>query len=210
MGTRYKIKICGIKDLATLELCVDLQVDFVGLNFSPRSPRAITADTAETLLKLRKKSGFPKLVFLFFENELTEIDTLTNRFQPDLIQLIRGDAFVTSQIWNEFTETKKLLPAIRIQTKVINEEDLEPKSNLVILDSFQKNLGGGTGHTFPWEYVTSVKRPFLLAGGITPENVKSALETVHPYGIDVASGVETDGIKDPNKIKSLVQNVRTL
>ncbi|MCW7489220.1 phosphoribosylanthranilate isomerase [Leptospira meyeri] len=210
MGTRYKIKICGIKDLATLELCVDLQVDFVGLNFSPRSPRAINADTAETLLKLRKKSGFPKLVFLFFENELTEIETLTNRFQPDLIQLIRGDAYVTSQIWNEFTESKKLLPAIRIQTKVTNEEDLEPKSNLVILDSYQKNLGGGTGHTFPWEYVTSVKRSFLLAGGITPENVKSALETVHPYGIDVASGVETDGIKDPNKIKTLVQNVRTL
>ncbi|PKA25040.1 N-(5'-phosphoribosyl)anthranilate isomerase [Leptospira sp. mixed culture ATI2-C-A1] len=210
MGTRYKIKICGIKDLATLELCVDLQVDFVGLNFSPRSPRAITADTAETLLKLRKKSGFPKLVFLFFENEHTEIETLTNRFQPDLIQLIRGDAYVTSQIWNELTETKKLLPAIRIQTKVTNDEDLEPKSNLVILDSYQKNLGGGTGHTFPWEYVTSVKRPFLLAGGITPDNVKSALETVHPYGIDVASGVETDGIKDPNKIKTLVQNVRTL
>ncbi|EKJ86504.1 phosphoribosylanthranilate isomerase [Leptospira meyeri] len=210
MGTRYKIKICGIKDLTTLELCVDLQVDFVGLNFSPRSPRAINADTAEYLLKLRKKSGFPKLVFLFFENKLTEIETLTNRFQPDLIQLIRGDAYVTSQIWNEFTETKKLLPAIRIQTKVTNEEDLEPKSNLVILDSFQKNLGGGTGHTFPWEYVTSVKRPFLLAGGITPDNVKSALETVHPYGIDVASGVETDGIKDPNKIKTLVQNVRTL
>ncbi|TGL12661.1 phosphoribosylanthranilate isomerase [Leptospira meyeri] len=210
MGTRYKIKICGIKDLATLELCVDLQVDFVGLNFSPRSPRAINADTAETLLKLRKKSGFPKLVFLFFENELTEIETLTNRFQPDLIQLIRGDAYVTSKIWNEFTETKKLLPAIRIQTKITNEKDLEPKSNLVILDSYQKNLGGGTGHTFPWEYVTSVKRPFLLAGGITPDNVKSALETVHPYGIDVASGVETDGIKDPNKIKTLVQNVRTL
>ncbi|PJZ82359.1 phosphoribosylanthranilate isomerase [Leptospira meyeri] len=210
MGTRYKIKICGIKDLATLELCVDLQVDFVGLNFSPRSPRAITADTAETLLKLRKKSGFPKLVFLFFENEHTEIETLTNRFQPDLIQLIRGDAYVTSKIWNEFTETKKLLPAIRIQTKITNEKDLEPKSNLVILDSYQKNLGGGTGHTFPWEYVTSVKRPFLLAGGITPDNVKSALETVHPYGIDVASGVETDGIKDPNKIKTLVQNVRTL
>ncbi|MCG6143193.1 phosphoribosylanthranilate isomerase [Leptospira bandrabouensis] len=210
MGTRYKIKICGIKDLATLELCVDLQVDFVGLNFSPRSPRAITPQTAEELLRIRQKSGFPKLVFLFFENNLTEIKTLTERFQPDLIQLIRGDQLISPQIWDEFTETKKLLPAIRIQTKVTSDEDLEPKSSLVILDSYQKNLGGGTGHTFPWEYITSVKRPFLLAGGITPDNVKTALETVHPYGIDVASGVETDGKKDPNKIKTLVQNVRTL
>lgn len=210
MGTRYKIKICGIKDLATLELCVDLQVDYVGLNFSPRSPRAITSDTAEDLLCIRQKSGFPKLVFLFFENTPTEIKTLTEHFQPDLIQLIRGDQFLNPQIWNEFTDTQKLLPAIRIQSKVTNDEDLEPKSNLVILDSYQKDFGGGTGHTFPWEYVTSVKRPFLLAGGINPDNVITALETVRPYGIDVASGVETDGKKDSKKIKTLVQNVRTL
>lgn len=210
MGTGYKIKICGIKDLATLELCVDLQVDFVGLNFSPRSPRGITQETAETLLPLRKKTGFPKLVFLFFENSVSEIQTLSTRFQPDLVQLIRGDKFLTKELWDNLTEKKSLLPAIRIQEKVMSDEDLEPKSDLVILDSYHKDLGGGSGHSFPWEYVTSVKRPFLLAGGITPENVKTAIETVHPYGIDVASGVETNGKKDPNKIKTLVQNVRTL
>lgn len=210
MGTGYKIKICGIKDLATLELCVDLQVDFVGLNFSPRSPRSIDAETAETLLTLRSKPGFPKLVFLFFENSVTEIQNLRMRFKPDLVQLIRGDKFLTEELWEELTEKKSLLPAIRIQEKVISDADLEPKSDLVILDSYNKDLGGGTGHSFPWEYVTSVKRPFLLAGGITPENVKTALETVHPYGIDVASGVETGGKKDPKKIQELVQNVRTL
>ncbi|TGL87724.1 phosphoribosylanthranilate isomerase [Leptospira congkakensis] len=210
MGTGYKIKICGIKDLATLELCVDLQVDFVGLNFSPRSPRQIHEGTAESLLKIRNKPGFPKLVFLFFENSPTEIQSLKDKFQPDLIQLIRGDKFLTTELWENLTEKKSLLPAIRIQEKVTSDEDLEPKSDLVILDSYKKDFGGGTGHSFPWEYVTSVKRPFLLAGGITPTNVKSALETVHPYGIDVASGVETDEKKDPNKIKELVHNVRTL
>ncbi|MBM9548830.1 phosphoribosylanthranilate isomerase [Leptospira sp. 201903074] len=210
MGTGYKIKICGIKDLATLELCVDLQVDFVGLNFSPRSPRGITQETAESLLQLRKRPGFPKLVFLFFENSISEIQNLNTDFQPDLVQLIRGDKFLTKELWDNLTEKKSLLPAIRIQEKVTSDEDLEPKSDLVILDSYHKDLGGGSGYSFPWEYVTSVKRPFLLAGGITPENVKTALETVHPYGIDVASGVETNGKKDPNKIKTLVQNVRTL
>ncbi|TGK87538.1 phosphoribosylanthranilate isomerase [Leptospira noumeaensis] len=210
MGTGYKIKICGIKDLATLELCVDLQVDFVGLNFSPRSPRQIHEGTAESLLKIRNNSGFPKLVFLFFENSPSEIQSLKNSLKPDLIQLIRGDKFLTQELWEDLTETKSLLPAIRIQEIVTSDEDLEPKSDLVILDSYNKNFGGGTGHTFPWEYVTSVKRPFLLAGGITPTNVKTALETVRPYGIDVASGVETDGKKDPNKIKELVHNVRKL
>lgn len=210
MGTGYKIKICGIKDLATLELCVDLQVDFVGLNFSPRSPRCITQETAESLLQLRKRPGFPKLVFLFFENSISEIQNLNRDFQPDLVQLIRGDKFLTKELWDNLTEKKSLLPAIRIQEKVMSDEDLEPKSDLVILDSYHKDLGGGSGHSFPWKYVTSVKRSFLLAGGITPDNVKTALETVHPYGIDVASGVETNGKKDPNKIKTLVQNVRTL
>ncbi|PJZ44633.1 phosphoribosylanthranilate isomerase [Leptospira brenneri] len=210
MGTGYKIKICGIKDLATLELCVDLQVDLVGLNFSPRSPRQIDEETAKSLLKLRSKPGFPKLVFLFFENSVSEIQNLTERYNPDLIQLIRGDKFLTQELWTNFTEKKTLLPAIRIQEKVISDDDLEPKSDLVILDSYNKDFGGGTGHSFPWEYVTSVKRPFLLAGGITPQNVKTALETVHPYGIDVASGVETDGKKDPKKIRELVQNVRTI
>ncbi|MCW7480967.1 phosphoribosylanthranilate isomerase [Leptospira kanakyensis] len=210
MGTGYKIKICGIKDLATLELCVDLQVDFVGLNFSPRSVRQIDGETAEALLKIRNKPGFPKLVFLFFENSVSEIQNLTERFHPDLVQLIRGDKFLTEKLWDYLTEKKTLLPAIRIQEKVTSDKDLEPKSELVILDSYNKDLGGGTGHSFPWEYVTSVKRPFLLAGGITPTNVKTALETVRPYGIDVASGVETDGKKDPNKIKELVHNVRTI
>ena len=210
MGTKYQIKICGIKDLTTLELCRKLGVDFVGLNFSPRSPRKIDPIMAEELLSIRHLPGFPKLVFLFFENSTEEIQKITEQFQPDLVQLIRGDQWVTKDLWDSLTKKKQLLPAIRIQSPIDSDETLEPNSELVILDSFQKGLGGGSGHTFPWEYVTNVKRPYLLAGGITPDNVKLALDTLHPFGIDVASGVETDGKKDPNKIIQLVQNVRNL
>lgn len=210
MGTKYQIKICGIKDLTTLGLCQKLGVDFVGLNFSPRSPRKIDPIMAEELLSIRHLPGFPKLVFLFFENSTEEIQKITEQFQPDLVQLIRGDQWVTKDLWDSLTKKKQLLPAIRIQSPIDSDETLEPNSELVILDSFQKGLGGGSGDTFPWEYVTNVKRPYLLAGGITPDNVKLALDTLHPFGIDVASGVETDGKKDPNKIIQLVQNVRNL
>lgn len=210
MGTSFQIKICGIKDIATLDLCRELGVDFVGLNFSPRSPRNITLTQARELLSLRHLPGFPKLVFLFFENTNVEIQEITNQFSPDLVQLIRGDRMLTKEIWDKFTSEKRLLPAIRIQSPILSDEDLEPQSELVILDSFQKGLGGGSGHTFPWEYVTNVKRPYLLAGGITPMNVQLALNTLKPAGIDVASGVETDGKKDPHKIIELVQNVRNL
>ncbi|TGL56100.1 phosphoribosylanthranilate isomerase [Leptospira kemamanensis] len=210
MGTDTKIKICGIRDLPTFELCYELGVDYVGLNFSPRSPRKIDRKSAEKILSLRNNPGFPIIVFLFFENSLEEIQTLTKEFHPDLVQLIRGDGFLTEEIWETLTSEERLLPAIRIQSQVTSDEELEPKSKLVILDSFQKGLGGGSGHVFPWEYVTNVQRPFLLAGGITPSNVQLALKTLHPYGIDVASGVETDGKKDPNKIKELVNNVRNI
>ncbi|TGM01326.1 phosphoribosylanthranilate isomerase [Leptospira jelokensis] len=210
MGTKYQIKICGIKDLATLELCHELGVDYVGLNFSPRSPRKIDQTEAEELLSIRQKPNFPKVVFLFFENTTEEILQITNKFSPDLIQLIRGDQFVKEILWDSLTTEKKLLPAIRIQSPVVSDETLEPRSPLVILDSFQKGLGGGSGHSFPWEYITNVKRPYLLAGGITPENVQFALNSLNPTGIDVASGVETNGKKDPNKIKELVHNVRNL
>ncbi|EOQ89540.1 N-(5'phosphoribosyl)anthranilate isomerase [Leptospira yanagawae serovar Saopaulo str. Sao Paulo = ATCC 700523] len=210
MGTKYQIKICGIKDLPTLELCHELGVDFVGLNFSPRSPRKIDQTIAKELLSFRQKPKFPKVVFLFFENTTEEILQITKEFSPDLIQLIRGDQFVPMELWDSLTNHKQLLPAIRIQSPVVSDEGLEPMSPLVILDSFQKGLGGGSGHTFPWEYITNVKRPYLLAGGITPENVQFALKSLNPTGIDVASGVETDGKKDPNKIKELVHNVRNL
>ncbi|MCW7461791.1 phosphoribosylanthranilate isomerase [Leptospira limi] len=210
MGTDTKIKICGIKELATLELCHELGVDYVGLNFSPRSPRGINRSVAEEILSIRHLPGFPTLVFLFFENSTEEILSITKEFKPDLIQLIRGDHFLTKEIWESFTNQKQLLPAIRIQSPIGSDEELEPQSSLVILDSFQKGLGGGSGHVFPWEYVTNVKRPYLLAGGITPKNVQLALNTLKPYGIDVASGVETDGKKDPTKIKELVQNVRNI
>ncbi|TGK46747.1 phosphoribosylanthranilate isomerase [Leptospira bouyouniensis] len=210
MGTKFQIKICGIKDLPTLELCHELGVDFVGLNFSPRSPRKIDEKLAAELLSIRHKPGFPKVVFLFFENATNEILQITKQFSPDLIQLIRGDQFVSTELWDSLTIQKQLLPAIRIQSPIVSDEELEPRSPLVILDSFQKGLGGGSGHTFPWEYVTNVKRPYLLAGGITPENVQLALKSLKPTGIDVASGVETEGKKDPNKIKELVHNVRNL
>lgn len=98
MGTKYQIKICGIKDLTTLELCQKLGVDFVGLNFSPRSPRKIDPIMAEELLSIRHLPGFPKLVFLFFENSTEEIQKITEQFQPDLVQLIRGDQWVTKDL----------------------------------------------------------------------------------------------------------------
>lgn len=206
MGT--KIKICGVRDLDTVKLCHELRIDFLGFNFSPNSPRNINESEIEALLSLREKEHFPKIVFLFFQNEEEQIAKLVNSFHPDYVQLIAGDPIDITRVWENYRKNKTLLPAFRLQGRVGDESLLCPDLPLVILDSYKKELGGGSGHTFPWEYVKEVKRPFLLAGGITPDNVADAIRYLNPFGIDVASGVESNGKKDKNKIEALVKNVR--
>ncbi len=203
-----KIKICGIRDLETVDLCHALRIDFLGFNFSPNSPRNISESEIEALLVLREKEHFPKIVFLFFQNEEKQITKLVNQYNPDYVQLIAGDPIDITGVWEKYRSSKTLLPAFRLQGRVGDESLLCPDLPFVILDSYKKDLGGGTGHTFPWEYVKEVKRPYLLAGGITPDNVVDAIRYLKPFGIDVASGVETNGKKDQTKIEALVKNVR--
>lgn len=207
MGKDYLIKICGIQDTETISICKDLSVDFVGFNFSPISPRRIDLKTAETLCtKVKSFNTSPRIVFLFYKNPENEISEILNRLPSDYIQFVDGD--LSSAFFSSIKTEVPLLPAFRIEAPVF--ELPYPDCPLVILDSFHKESGGGTGKTFPWEYVKEVKRPYLLAGGINPSNVQLALQTLEPRGVDVASGVETNGKKDPNKIAELVKNVRSL
>ena len=88
--------------------------------------------------------------------------------------------------------------------KVKDVSEIEASSaDLVLVDS-----GTGSGETFDWSRLREIHRPYLLAGGLGPDNVRSAVESLHPYGVDVSSGVETDKVKDAEKMKSFVSIVR--
>ena len=91
--------------------------------------------------------------------------------------------------------------------KIKSEDDLPAiescTADLVLLDS-----GAGTGKTFDWSLVQSVRRPYFLAGGLDPENVADAIAALHPYGVDVSSGIETDGVKDESKMAAFVAAAR--
>ena len=97
-------------------------------------------------------------------------------------------------------------PVIRA-FRVKNAEDIEAAENspadMVLLDS-----GAGTGTTFDWSTVENVKRPFFLAGGLEPENAQAAVRQLHPYGLDVSSGIETDGVKDKSKMEAFAEAAR--
>ena len=81
-----------------------------------------------------------------------------------------------------------------------------------LLDTYQPGMYGGTGQTFAWERIpTHLQKPIILAGGLTPQNVATAIREVHPYGVDVVSGVEaSQGIKDPDKMRAFIRQVRAL
>ena len=102
----------------------------------------------------------------------------------------------------------KLIPQIGIENEV-TDSDLNYTDDLLILDSYNKSSGGGSGSVFPWQNIKKVKRKYLLAGGLNPENVSSAIETLNPYGVDVASGVEdSPGVKNHEKIRRFIENAR--
>jgi len=80
----------------------------------------------------------------------------------------------------------------------------------LLLDTYVKGEWGGSGKSFDWNVIPKLQKPYFLAGGLNPQNVLDAVETLHPYCVDVSSGVETDGIKDSNKMAEFVKRVRSV
>ena len=123
----------------------------------------------------------------------------------DVIQLHGHESNETIRMLRQYTD-KTIIRAIRIgkPEDILRARDCE--ADLVLLD----NGAGGTGEAFDWDHIQpgSAGRPFFLAGGLDPENVRRAVRLIRPFGVDVSSGVETDGRKDPEKIRRFVRAVR--
>lgn len=199
------IKICGIKSLEIALHCEEYGADFIGLNFSPQSKRCISLSNALHIKnELQRRDSKLKIVALFYQNSREDIQNVLENLKPDYIQYVERDTTVEKEFLESFQIP--LIPQIQVKD-FIQDKDL-PKNEFVILDSYHKSQGGGTGQTFPWEYVKDVRRKFFLAGGLKSDNVKQAVELLQPFGLDVASGVEINGEKDRNLIRKFIQNAR--
>ena len=224
----YKIKICGITNLNDMELVSSSGADYAGvlLNVSV-SPRSIDEEKAESLCSRAK---IP-VVLLLWQPAFKEIETAYKRLKPYAFQLL-------SQEKPELVEEiKSKIPDVMVwkslhlpssgQSIDINIRDMRTRIetyidkgvDAILVDTVYKSGSGvqygGTGRTSNWNTVTELFKnlnvPVFLAGGITPSNVKDAINQVNPYGIDVASGVEKEkGIKDPEKVRKLIKTVRRL
>lgn len=200
------IKICGIKTLPSARVAIEAGADYLGFNFYPKSVRFIEkAACAEITAVLKKEHPQIKLVGVFVNSSVEDVKDVLETCLLDLVQL-HGDE--TAEMLNKLDS--KAFKAFRgIPEAVDGFARSEPPAFLV--DASVKGVYGGSGVTADWNGAAewAKKYPLLLAGGLAPENVAEAVRRVKPWGVDVASGVESaPGKKDPSKMKAFVWAVR--
>jgi phosphoribosylanthranilate isomerase len=200
------IKICGIKTLKDALAAIDSGTDYLGFNFYSKSVRFIEkSPCAEITSVLKREHPQIKLVGVFVNSSVDEIKDILQTCHLDLAQL-HGD---------ETPETfAQLTPHAFRAFRGIPESNAGYERNEVpamLIDAAVKGVYGGSGVTADWAAAAELakKYPLLLAGGLTPENVADAIRQVQPWGVDVASGVESaPGEKDAGKMSAFVNVVR--
>ena len=200
-----KIKICGIKTLNNALAAIEAGADYLGFNFYPKSVRFIEKDTCAEITSVLKKEHLQiKLVGVFVNSSVEEVQDILNTSSLGLAQL-HGDE--TAEMLNELDG--KAFKAFRGIPEGI-KGFARSESPAFLVDASVKGLYGGSGVTADWNTAAELAKqyPLLLAGGLTPENVAEAVRRVKPWGVDVASGVESAlGEKDAGKMKAFVRAV---
>jgi len=204
-----KIKICGIKTLRNALIAIDAGADYLGFNFYPKSPRFVDKETcAQITSVLKREHPNVKLVGVFVNSPVEEIKTILNICSLDLAQL-HGD---------ESPETfSKLAPRAFKAFRGMPDEEIElyarSDAPSFLVDATVSGSYGGTGTTSDWSAAAklAIRYPLFLAGGLKPENVAEAVRQVNPWGVDIASGVESSpGKKDVGKMHAFIQVVHEM
>ena len=210
-----KVKMCGISKVETIPAIVDAKPDYMGLVFAP-SKRQVTVEQAKILIEELHKQCINhydikvvKTVGVFVNETLDNLVRIADTANLDAVQL-HGDedeAFIQSLKERTNVEVWK---AIQIRTAADTEKWIDSSAEMLLFDAYHKDERGGTGEVFDWSSLDAFERPFMLAGGIDSTNVARAIRTVRPYGIDISSGIETNGVKDDEKITAFTKIVKSI
>jgi phosphoribosylanthranilate isomerase len=207
-----RIKICGITTADDAEAVGELGADFIGLNFYSRSPRYISQSRVADVLRAIPTSVEP--VALFVNEPLGHVE-----------RSVRAIGIRTAQVHGDHMEIPppaiRVIPAFPVRDEqslhrvrsylTLLESSHAALPSAILVDAHVHGMHGGTGQTAPWQLLADFDPgvPLILAGGLTPENVAEAIRIVRPWGVDVASGVESaPGRKDPEKLRRFIENAR--
>ena len=210
-----RIKICGITDKANALAAVEAGADFIGLMFAP-SRRQVTPPKAREIASAVKKSNTgTRVVGVFVNAPVFQINEIADFCALDWVQLSGDESW---EYCRKFANP--VIKAIRIGRQSLEDlySELSTASNLLtghrvitLLDSRVEGKYGGTGESFNWDLAQQIARkfPVIIAGGLTPANVGQLVREVQPWGVDVSTGVEINGLKDTSKIRAFVKAVRS-
>lgn len=209
------IKICGVTNLENARDVAALKPSAIGLNFYQKSPRSVDVETARQIVQSLPNDVQP--VGVFVNEAVSNVREICSQTGIRIVQL-HGDEPI--EVVQELSASFEVIRAFRVDESGLGEvaktlESLEESSvelKACLIDARVGNQYGGSGHTAPWdllraEYQFDSWPPLLLAGGITPANVADAIEQVQPWGVDTASGVESNpGMKDVDKVRELIRS----
>ncbi|MBQ8850019.1 MAG: phosphoribosylanthranilate isomerase [Clostridia bacterium] len=194
------IKLCGLSRPCDIEMANELKPEYIGFVFAKKSRRYVpperAAELKKTLLPNIKAVGVfvdgpPEKIAKLLEEDVIDVAQLHGSEDESYIAKLRG-----------LTE-KPIIKAFRITDSSDIEGAEKSNADMILLDS-----GAGTGEVFDWSLLQKIRRPYFLAGGLNCENISEAIRALHPYAVDVSSGIETDGQKDKNKMAAFVRAVR--
>lgn len=215
-----RIKICGVTRLENALMCADAGADLLGLNFYPPSPRYLTPEDARALTDgLRAELGdqCPVLVGVFVNASADDLMQIMNTAGLDAVQLSGDESIDVVQALNG-RAIKALRPRDAAEAAALADTFLpyapqDERLPSLLVDAYHKHLYGGTGEQASLDVAQAFKERvprFMLAGGLTPDNVAERVRVIQPWAVDVASGVEAGqpGIKDAARVRAFIAAVR--
>ena len=212
------VKICGFQSAEAAIAAVDAGADAIGLVFVPSARRRLSLESAEELLagvRAHAGDGMPKVVGLFADQPADEVNAHVERLGLDAVQLCGSEGMgyckaMTAPVYKVIAIDPEVPIAAQLPKIMVLQQRHVLAGHRIVVDTKVAGEYGGTGQRFDWELAGELARTFEmnLAGGLTPENVGEAVGRVKPWGVDTSSGVETDGEKDPEKVRAFVESVR--
>ena len=204
-----KVKICGLTRVEDARFAVDAGADFLGIVMAESSKRRASHEQAKEIVALNLVQ--PRYLVFGYDNADFISETFKALAQTGTRLQIMADHPELARLLT-LTSAQNILPSISAAEKVDADEITAwAEYPLVLFDSHRSNggLAGGTGKTFNPANVAGIRRPYLLAGGLNPDNVGQIVTQVNPHGVDVASGTETSpGIKDTDKVRRFIENAK--
>ena len=195
-----KIKMCGLSRIEDIEAANAIKPDYIGFVFAEISKRRVSALEASKLKS--KLDPDIKAVGVFLDDKLDFVASMLNLGIVDVVQLHGSEEEEYIEKVRQITN-KPIIKAFIIRSKEDVERAEKSTADYILLDG-----GKGEGKVFDWSLLKNIKRPYFLAGGLNPGNASDAVKALKPYAVDVSTGIETDGVKDREKMTAFANAVR--